>query len=103
MDCGAGWYPARRLATGAGGLCTGGSGRVTNPPDPEGTPSNLPHNFRRIPVPGKTKWHWAACLLRITRDTLPYKVGKFNRRLGGGRRLQSTYRAFPHCGPDRRY
>jgi hypothetical protein len=29
------------------GLCTGGSGRVTN----------LPHNFPRIPVPGKTKWH----------------------------------------------
>jgi hypothetical protein len=56
MDCGAGWYPARRLPTGAGGPVYRRSGRVTNPPQV----TNLPHNFRRIPVPGKTKWHWAA-------------------------------------------
>ena len=34
VGCGAGWHPARRLATGAG--------RINNPPDPEGTPANLP-------------------------------------------------------------
>jgi hypothetical protein len=27
--------------------------------------TNLPHNFRRIPVSGKTKWHWAASLRPI--------------------------------------
>ena len=33
---------ARRLAT-AADRCQGGSWRVGNPPDPEGTPDNLPH------------------------------------------------------------
>jgi hypothetical protein len=55
INCGAGWYPARRLATGAFGLFTGDLGRVNNPPQV----SNLPHNFRRVPVSGKSMWHWA--------------------------------------------
>ena len=42
-DCGAGLYPAHRFSTGAGRVVYKRSGRVTNPPDPEGTPSNLPH------------------------------------------------------------
>jgi hypothetical protein len=55
MGCGAGWYPARDPGGAPGnrrrGLCTGGSERVTNPLQV----TNLPHNFRRIPVPGKTR------------------------------------------------
>jgi len=41
--CGAGLYPAHRFSTGAGRPVYQRSGRVTNPPDPEGTPANLPH------------------------------------------------------------
>jgi antagonist of KipI len=36
-------YPAHRFSTGAGRPVYQRSGRVTNPPDPEGTPANLPH------------------------------------------------------------
>ena len=45
----AGWLPAPF------GVLVGSSGRVANPPQV----NNLPHNFRRIPVFGKTNWHWA--------------------------------------------
>jgi len=52
-DCGAGWYPARRLATGAG-ACIQAVRRVTNPPQV----TKPAHNFRRIPV-RETMWrHW---------------------------------------------
>ena len=46
---------ARRLATGACWPIYMGSRRVTNTPQV----ANLPHKFCRIPVGGKTKWHWA--------------------------------------------
>jgi hypothetical protein len=48
-NSGAGWNPARRLSTGAFGLFTGDSGRVSNPPQV----SNLPHNS------GKSMRLWA--------------------------------------------
>jgi hypothetical protein len=58
--------PARRLSTGADGLFTGDLGRVNNPPQV----SNLPHNFRRIPVSGKSMWHWAESLRHAGADVL---------------------------------
>src|ERR1035441_6011816 len=49
LDCGAGWYPARdpegTPATGACWPVYRVFGRVINPPDPEGTHADLPHNF----------------------------------------------------------
>jgi len=59
MNCGAGLHPARRFSTGAGRSVYRRFGRATNPPDPEGTPANLPHNSCRIPGSGKSMWHWA--------------------------------------------
>src|ERR1019366_4697716 len=44
----AGWQPA------PAGPAYKGFRRVTNPPQV----ASLPHNFCRIPVRGKTKWHW---------------------------------------------
>src|SRR5450759_4909945 len=52
--CGAGWYPARRLATGAGPFADGHR-RVANPPDPEGTPTNLPHRGQTMIAPASRK------------------------------------------------
>jgi hypothetical protein len=46
LNCGAGWYPARRLETGACWPIYKGFRRVTNPPQV----ANLPHNSCRIPV-----------------------------------------------------
>jgi hypothetical protein len=63
MNCGAGWYPARRLATGARWLAYKGFGRVTNPPQV----ANLPHNFCRIPSFGKSMWHWTKSLRHALR------------------------------------
>ncbi len=54
MNCGAGLHPARRFSTGAGRSVYKRFGRITNPPDPEGTPANLPHNSCRIPSSGKS-------------------------------------------------
>jgi hypothetical protein len=59
LNCGAEWYPARdpegTPATGACWPVYRGFRRVTNPPQV----ANLPHNFCRIPIRGKTKWRWA--------------------------------------------
>src|ERR1017187_5556090 len=44
--CGAGWQPARRLAT-AAVRCQRGIWPIDNRPDPEGTPAKLPHKSPR--------------------------------------------------------
>src|ERR1039458_4142289 len=44
--CGAGWQPARRLAT-AAVRCQRGIWPIDNRPDPEGTPAKLPHESPR--------------------------------------------------------
>jgi hypothetical protein len=44
--CGAGWYPARRLATGALRFCLQASKRVTNPLQVD----NLPHKLKLRPA-----------------------------------------------------
>jgi hypothetical protein len=51
--CGAGWYPARRLSTGAFGRFTCDSWRVNNPPQV----SNLPHPF---PPDSRFREKWVA-------------------------------------------
>src|ERR1039458_9332196 len=44
--CGAGWQPARRLAT-AAVRCQRGIWPIDNRPDPEGTPAKMPHESPR--------------------------------------------------------
>src|ERR1035441_2107000 len=69
INCGAGWYPARdpegTPATGACWPVYKAYRRVTKPPDPEGTPANLPHTFRRIPVRWKLGGILQECLRHV--------------------------------------